>query len=178
MNLTTSTTVELRGAHYRITYTNGQPSEVRRVGINRREHPGCPGGQPRRGVVDIERRLALGGPTARAVLRAAERQGRSPAAAYVHVPVAPAVLIDTPDNVAIFGNTGPLTRIVRHGDSPTAELQVRSYGASDHAALTQSLTADQCEARARALLDAAHHLRTHPTPTNQPRTRDTQGAAA
>lgn len=84
--------------------------------------------------------------------------------AVTRQPVRPALLIDTPENTLVFGKTGPRARVVRHVNADRAELQLRMYTLDDHAALIEALTADQCEAMAHALLDAAHDLRTNPGP--------------
>lgn len=169
LDLQAESTVQMRGAHYRITWVNGNPVRVVRTGINRAAYEG--GVRPRLAVTGIERELLLTGPTAEAAIATARRQRLTPAEAYVHTPADPRLFIGKADDgdVSIFGETPPRVRVVRHGDAPTAEVQLRMYAGDSVASITDALTAEQCEATARALLDAAHHLRRHPSPATAPR---------
>lgn len=84
---------------------------------------------------------------------------------FTHTPRAPHILSGYEDqrNFAMRGrDTGMHIGIRRMGHEDTAELRVSTWGRVDvRAEVMSRLTADECEALARALVDAAHDLRTH-----------------
>lgn len=61
----------------------------------------------------------------------------------------------------IGGNGDPNTKVFRFAHRDTAQLQVEFYANqfSEQVNVSTNLTADECEHLARALLDAAHDLR-------------------
>ena len=79
--------------------------------------------------------------------------------AFTHTPRPARVINGQPDALHTFGNTGGHIRVVRHGDAPVIETQMRLFTGDRHAAITDNLTADEAEELGRALLDAAHDLR-------------------
>lgn len=91
---------------------------------------------------------------------------------FTHEPRRPARINGHPDGLSNFANVVQRVRVVRHGDAPTAEVQMRLYTGDAHAALFDELDADACEALARSLLDAAHDLRANPCPRAAQRATD------
>lgn len=60
------------------------------------------------------------------------------------------------------GPAGYNTEVSRRADKDTARLAIETWGFQEVITRTTTdLSADQCEALARALLDAAHDLRNH-----------------
>jgi hypothetical protein len=57
--------------------------------------------------------------------------------------------------------------IVHVGTEETADLVFSTYSGNNSHTTRQGLTADQCEALARALIDAAQDIRTHNPATQQ-----------
>lgn len=91
---------------------------------------------------------------------------------FTHEPRRPARVNGHPDGLSNFANVVQRIRVVRHGDAPTAEVQMRLYTGDAHASLFDELDADACESLARSLLDAAHDLRTNPGRIAQQRATD------
>lgn len=86
---------------------------------------------------------------------------------FTHLARAPEVGSEYPTHRAFCNNVpeGPVgrnIRIWRWEKDNTAELEIQTSGFQEvMVCVGTELTADQCEALGRALLDAAHDLRTH-----------------
>lgn len=84
---------------------------------------------------------------------------------FTHTPRAPRIL-EGFEELRYFarqgGAAGLHLGIIRHEEDDTAEVCVATWGVPEvRSSVMAKMTADQCEAAARAFIDAAHDLRTH-----------------
>lgn len=84
---------------------------------------------------------------------------------FTHTPRAPHIVDGYSDyrNFAMPGGAAGLhLGLMRHANENMARIEVATWsGVEVRASVMSKMTAEQCEAAARAFIDAAHDLRTH-----------------
>ena len=90
---------------------------------------------------------------------------------FTHTPRPPTVWETHPTPRYFFKPTHwphrSVVSLMRHADELRAKLTLQVNHDNASTAMSQRLTADECERLGLALLDAAHDLRAHPTPNEE-----------